>query len=149
MTKEVIITICGLQSGPEADEEPIEMITTGEYYYKNGKHYLLYEEVMEGETATNKNRIKFAPGYMELTKNGIVSVHMLFEENKKNITHYYTPYGALMMGIEAKKVTITETENEINVSVEYTLEINQEHAADCDIRISIKSKGSGDFKIIS
>ena len=38
MTKDVIITICGLQAGPETDGEPIEMITTGEYFYKNNKH---------------------------------------------------------------------------------------------------------------
>ena len=35
MTKEVIITIKGLQAGPDSDGEPIEMITTGEYFYKN------------------------------------------------------------------------------------------------------------------
>lgn len=148
MTKEVIITICGLQSGPDADGEPIEMITTGEYFYKNGKHYLLYEEVMEGETATTKNRIKFAPGYMELTKNGIVSVHMLFEEHKKNVTHYHTPYGALMMGIDAKKVDLLETEHEINITVDYALELNQEHAADCNIKITVKSKSAGTFKLV-
>lgn len=149
MTKDVIISICGLQNGPETDGEPIEMITTGEYYYKNNKHYLLYEEVMEGETATTKNRIKFAPGYMELTKNGVVSVHMLFEESQKNITHYHTPYGALVMGIDTKKVELTEEENEINISVDYALEINQEHVADCDIKICVKAKGSRGFKIVS
>lgn len=147
MTQEVIITICGLQAGPDADGEPIEMITTGEYYYKNNKHYILYEEVIEGETSTNKNRIKIADGLMELSKSGLVSTHMLFEENQKNITHYHTPYGTLLMGIEAKKVDIVETENEIKVAVDYALEINQEHAADCDIMIKIKSKGAGGFKL--
>lgn len=147
MTKEVIVTICGLQSGPDSDGEPIEMITTGEYFYKNNKHYILYEEVMEGETAPTKNRIKIAPGYMELTKRGLVSVDMLFEENKKNITHYNTPYGSLLMGIEAKKVEIAEAEDEIKVSVDYALELNEEHAADCDIKISVRSKSAGGVKL--
>ena len=39
MTKDVIVTICGLQNGPETDGEPIEMIVAGEYFYKNNKHY--------------------------------------------------------------------------------------------------------------
>ena len=147
MTKEVIVTICGLQSGPDTDGEPIEMITTGEYFYKNNKHYILYEEVMEGETAPTKNRIKIAPGYMELTKRGLVSVDMLFEENKKNITHYNTPYGSLLMGIEAKKVEIAEAEDEIKVSVDYALELNEEHAADCDIKITVRSKSAGGVKL--
>ena len=148
MTKEVIVTICGLQSGPDTDGEPIEMITTGEYFYKNNKHYILYEEVMEGETAPTKNRIKIAPGYMELTKRGLVSVDMLFEENKKNITHYNTPYGSLLMGIEAKKVEIAEAEDEIKVSVDYALELNEEHAADCDIKITVRSKSAGGVKLV-
>lgn len=148
MTKDVIITICGLQAGPQTDGEPIEMITTGEYYNKNGKHYLLYEEVTEGENQTTKNRIKVTSDYMELTKNGVVSVHMVFEKNKKNITHYYTPYGSLMIGIDAKSVEVRETENEMDIEVNYALELNQEHAADCNIKINVKSKGSRDFKLL-
>lgn len=148
MTKEVIISICGLQNGPDTDGEPIETITTGEYFYKNEKHYILYEEVMEGENKTTKSRIKLAPGLLELTKNGVVNAHMLFEENKKNITHYYTPYGSLNMGIDTKKIVIEETENEMNVVVDYGLEMNQEFVADCNIKINIKSKGIGEFKLI-
>ncbi|MBR4027185.1 MAG: DUF1934 domain-containing protein [Lachnospiraceae bacterium] len=148
MTKDIIITICGLQTGSNTDGQPIESITTGEYYYKNDKHYFLYEEVMEGEIKTTKNRIKLAPGYMELTKKGVVSVHMVFEENSKNITHYYTPYGTLIMGIDTKKVSINETEDEIDIVVEYALEINQEYVADCDIKINVKSKGNKEFHLV-
>ena len=148
MTREVLITIRGLQNGPQTDGEPIEMITTGEYFYKNNKHYILYEEVMEGETKTTKNRIKAAPGMVELTKNGVVNVHMLFEENKKNVTHYYTPYGSLIMGIDTKQVVLEEEEDCLQISVFYGLEMNQEFLADCDIQITVKSKGLGEFKLV-
>lgn len=141
MTKEVIITICGLQNGPETDGEPIEMIVAGEYFYKNNKHYILYDEVMEGEERVTKNRIKISNGQMELNKNGVVNVNMVFEENVKNITQYYTPYGSLTMGIDGKKVEIKESEHEIDISVEYGMEMNQEFVADCNISINIKSKG--------
>jgi uncharacterized beta-barrel protein YwiB (DUF1934 family) len=148
MTKEVLVTIRGLQNGPETDGEPIEMTTTGEYFYKNNKHYILYEEVMEGETKTTKNRIKAMDGMMELTKSGVVNVHMLFEEHKKNITHYCTPYGDLDMGIDTKEIFIEESEDEMKISVFYGLEMNQEFVADCDIQITVKSKGAGQFKLV-
>lgn len=147
MTKDVIITICGLQAGPDTDGEPIEMITTGEYFYKNNKHYILYEEAVEGETHTNKNRIKLSDGKMELNKSGMVSVHMVFEENQKNITQYYTPYGTLHMGISTKKVDIKESENEINIVVEYALDMNEEFVANCNITINVRSKGIKEFKL--
>ena len=147
MTKDVIISICGLQNGPETDGEPIEMIVAGEYFYKNNKHYILYEEVMEGESQVTKNRIKISDGQMELTKHGVVNVTMLFEENVKNITQYYTPYGALSMGIEGKKVAITESEDEIDVKVEYAMEMNGEFVADCNIAINVKSKGIKELRL--
>lgn len=147
MTKEVIIAIRGLQNGPETDGEPIEMIVAGEYFYKNNKHYILYEEVMEGESQVTKNRIKISNGQMELTKSGVVNVHMVFEENVKNITQYYTPYGALSMGIDGKKVEINEAEHEIDVAVEYGMEMNGEFVADCNISINVKSKGIKEFKL--
>jgi uncharacterized beta-barrel protein YwiB (DUF1934 family) len=108
----------------------------------------LYEEVIEGENATTKNRIKVTSDYMELTKNGPVSVHMVFEKDKQNLTHYFTPYGSLMIGIDAKKVVLKEQENEMDIEVEYALDINQEHAADCNIKINVKSKGYGEFKLL-
>ena len=141
MTKEVIVSICGLQSGPETDGEPIEMITAGEYFYKNGKHYLLYEESIEGESAVNKNRIKFMPGYMELHKTGIVNVHMVFEEYKKNMANYAIPFGSFAMGIDTKSVKIEEKEDLIEVKAEYVLELNEEYVADCDIKITVTPKG--------
>ena len=147
MTKEVIVTIRGLQNGPETDGEPIEMVVVGEYFYKNNKHYILYEEVMEGESQVTKNRIKISDGQMELTKSGVVNVHMIFEENVKNITNYYTPYGNLTMGIDGKKVEIKESEHEMDITVEYGLEMNQEFVADSQISINVKSKGIKEFKL--
>ena len=140
MTKDVIVTICGLQNGPQTDGEAIEVVVSGEYFYKNNKHYILYEEVMEGETAPVKNRIKISNGQMELTKNGLVNVHMVFEENVKNITHYQTPYGTLTMGIDAKKVEIKEREDEMDISVLYALEMSEEFVADCNISIHVRAK---------
>ena len=53
MTKEVLIHMKGLQSikdMQEQGEEPLELITAGEYYFRNKTHYLLYDEVMDGFT---------------------------------------------------------------------------------------------------
>ena len=45
MTKEVLVTISGLQFSPETESESVELITSGSYYKKNGKHYIIYDEV--------------------------------------------------------------------------------------------------------
>ena len=46
MNEEVIISIKGLRVTEDTDED-VEVITPGKYYLKNGKHYLLYDEIDE------------------------------------------------------------------------------------------------------
>ncbi|MBP3543159.1 MAG: DUF1934 domain-containing protein, partial [Lachnospiraceae bacterium] len=43
MNKEVLVSISGLQF-VEDNKDAIEMITVGDYYRKNDKHYLVFEE---------------------------------------------------------------------------------------------------------
>lgn len=148
MTKEVLLSVTGLQLSPNQESDTVEMITPGEYYFRNGKHYFLYDEVMEGFDQITKNVIKVAPDYMELTKKGVTNVHMIFEKNKKNVTYYYTPFGSILIGIDAKKVAIEENENSICVDVDYGLEMNYEFLADCHIKIDAKQRGAAEFRLI-
>ncbi len=147
MTKEVLVKISGLQFVGEEDGDTIEVITSGTYYKKNGKHYVLYDEVMEGTDEITKNVIKLWDDSMDVTRRGPSSVHMIFEKDKKNVSYYYTPFGNLLIGIDAKDIQMEETEHDINVKVNYGLEINYEHVADCNITVDIKSKEAKDFKL--
>lgn len=147
MTKEVLVSISGLQFAEDVEQTPMEVITSGDYYKKNGKHYIIYDEVMEGFSETTKNIIKIGENCMDITKRGVTNVHMMFEKDKKNLTYYYTPYGSLLIGIEADTIEVEETENDLAITVDYALEVNYEHLADCKIKMNVKSKNAGDFKI--
>ena len=93
MTKDVLITISGVQMLDD-DDEDVEMVTRGDYYQKNGKHYIMYDEQMEGFEGTVKNIIKVSPGSVDIIKKGITSAHMQFEKNKKNLSCYNTSGGS-------------------------------------------------------
>ena len=147
MTKDVLVKISGLQFSDDQDNDPVEIITTGSYYKKNGKHYILYDEVQEGFDGVTKSVIKVNDDFLDVTKKGVTNVHMVFEENKKNITYYNTPFGNLFIGIDAEKIQVEESEENINVNVAYALEANYEHLADCRIQMNIKSKDARDFKL--
>lgn len=147
MTKEVLVKISGLQFAGETESEPVEVITTGDYYKRNGKHYILYDEIMEGFSEPTKNIIKLGEDMLDITKKGTTNVHMMFEKNRKNVTYYYTPYGSILIGIDAKKVEVQEDEHKIDVKVDYALEVNYEHMADCSITMNIVSKDGGEFRI--
>lgn len=125
----------------ENDEmDAIEVITPAMYYFKNGKHYVLYEEVVEGIPGTIKNTIKIEEGKMlEIIKSGITNSRMLFEKDKINVTPYQTPYGEIMVGTYTKSMNVEIEEENIDVNVRYALDINSEKVADCDIHINIRA----------
>ena len=147
MTKEVLVKISGLQFEEENENGPIEIITTGNYYKKNGKHYILYNEVQEGFDGVTKSMIKVNEDFMDVTKKGVTNVHMMFEKNKKNLSYYATPIGSILVGVDATDVKVTETEDNIDIKVDYDLEVNYEHLAKCSISMNIMSKDVKDFRI--
>ena len=104
---------------------------------------------MEGFEGVTKNIIKLKENCLDVTKKGVTNVHMMFEKNKKNITYYNTPFGSIMIGIDAKDIKIEEKEESILVNVSYGLEVNYEHMADCNIVMNIQSKESGEFNLLN
>lgn len=148
MTKDVLITIKGLQSlGEAADTEEVELVAKGDYYFKNGHHYIFFEERVEGFTEPTKNSIKVSANSVEVKKKGLTNVQMIFEENKKNLTYYATPFGNLQMGIAATKIDVKEQPEGLDISIDYALEINAEHAADCRISVNVRQKDAGEFSL--
>ena len=147
MTKQVLLTISGLQMTDGESNEPVEIVTAGDYYYRNGKHYVLYEEVVEGCEGRIQNTVKIGPESVEVMKRGLSNVHMVFEKDKQKLSCYDTPYGRMMVGIRTGHVEVRETEDNIDIQVKYALDINDEYLADCDIKMNIKSKDAGDFSL--
>lgn len=142
MTKEVLIKITGLhfEGGKEAnvDNEVIEVLTKGEFFQRNGKNYLLYDEITEGADEVAHCRVKYCEDSFELLKKGSSNVHMLFQRGKKNQTYYETPYGTMVIGLDTKDICVKEEEENIQIQVSYGMDVNYAFQADCDISIEIQ-----------
>ncbi len=155
MTKDVLVSISGFHMDimseiPEEDESLVEVVTPASYYWKNGKHYVIYDEVMEGISGTTKNKIKITgTDSIEIMKSGVSNTHMVFEKNKKNLTYYKTPYGQMLVGVNTRNMEVDVTEEKIRVLVDYELDVNHEPMADCKIRMNIVSKNNRDFSVVN
>lgn len=140
MKKEVLIAIAGLQF-EFGEDEALEVISPGEYYFRNGKHYVLYEELTEDEGGIKggitKNILKFSENMVELRKSGFHNVVMTFEKGKKTMTCYQTPVGNLMIGIDTNSVQVSQLPEGIVVDIHYALDINYSHVSECVIKIKI------------
>ena len=131
MTKQVLITISGLQLMGGETGRPVEVVTAGEYYQKNGKHYLFYEEAVEGSREHIENRLKIGEGSLEVTKKGLIRTHMVFEKGRKTKTSYETPFGGIEMEFATSKVLLQESEESMDLQVCYSMEMDNVFLADC------------------
>ena len=147
LTKDVLVRIGGVQAAVGSESENMEVITAGRHYLKNGKHYILYEEVMEGFSEPTYNTVKIMHGRLEIIKKGVVKAYMVFEPGKRHIADYVTPYGGFTIGIDTNTLTIEESEECIIVNTDYMLELNYEHHARCSIVLEAASRQSGSFTI--
>ena len=84
---------------------------------------------------------------MEVRKKGLVNVHMVFEQGKKNMTYYTTPFGTIQMGIAATNLALDESEDSLNMKVDYALDMNEEHIADCYLMIQVQPRDCENFTL--
>ena len=144
MDKDVWVSVAGLQFGNSPEAEKIEIMTPGSYYRKKEMHCVLYDEVMEGTDEVTKNVVKFDGDMLTISKSGFTNVEMVFEKNKRNMTNYVTPYGSLLVGIDTDRIDIRENDDSINIDIDYALDINYEHLANCKIKMEIKNSAAID-----
>lgn len=137
MTKEVWVSIRGLQSVDMQSQDPIEVIYAGEYYFRNGKHYVLYEEALDGVGKILKNRLKITEDCVEMVKKGRSVTQMIFKKGARNQSDYQTDYGTLRLGLYTREIRLAGQEDRISVEMEYALDMSEAPLADCTLMIQI------------
>lgn len=147
MTKDVLLAIKGLQFNTNDEENNIQTITPAACYLKNNSHFIIYDEATEGTDQVTKNVIRIKDKTLEISKKGQVNVHMIFEENRKSLSNYATPFGDILIGLDTRKISVTSEVDKMHVEVDYMLEVNYEFLANCKISMDISERKEDDFTI--
>ncbi|MCR4755022.1 MAG: DUF1934 domain-containing protein [Lachnospiraceae bacterium] len=145
MNKDVLISIKGLHFDANDSSDNIEVIQAGQYYKRGGMHYLVYDEPLEGSDQVSRNMIKFNDSSVSVTKKGPFTATMLFEEASKNLTNYTTPFGSIVIGLDTHNIELSDSEDSLKLNVDYSLDINYEYMADCNISIEARSAENTEF----
>ena len=139
MTKDVIVSVKGLQAMVEEENDSVELISAGTYQEVDGQQIVEYEEVDEENQEITKVKLVIGDGHLEIRKSGLTQVHMIFEEQQKTTSNYLTPFGELMLGLDTVEIKKAVTEDAMVIVLQYGLEINYNHVADCNITIKVVS----------
>lgn len=151
MTKDVLVRILGVQNemmAPSSEDEPIEIIAPASYYFKNGKHYIIYDEIVDEDAASVHNKVKITgEDSLEILKTGAINAHLVFDKNQPHTTCYATPFGQMMVSVNTRRLDIQLASDEIKLRVDYELDVNNEPLANCRIHMNVVSKDSAKFKL--
>ncbi|SEO93133.1 DUF1934 domain-containing protein [Propionispora vibrioides] len=125
-TKQVVVTVTGLQRDAQGEENRIELVGTGDYVRKNGVGYIKYRETelsgLEGTTTV----IKVRPDEVTLLRMGKVEQKQVFRPGQKTQSLYTTPFGNLDMAVVTGVLHISGTAGAQElpaIYIEYELEI--------------------------
>lgn len=138
MTKNVVISLTGLQYVQSEADAPIEVITFGSYFVKDDEIFLFYEEIQDDQS-TVKCRIRIGENRVEMNKQDDAHTRLCFEKGEKTITNYRTPYGDILVGLTTYEVHRLLTEDYAEITLKYALDINDEKAADCTLVVKVQS----------
>jgi uncharacterized beta-barrel protein YwiB (DUF1934 family) len=143
VTERVYVTVKGLHAGAAgegvADEDKIEVINVGLYRRIGDKEYIKYTEMYDdGERYTTI--IKLVDNGVELTKRGAITTHMSFIEGEKTRNLYETPYGSIYMGIYSKKIDIKHENNDIFITIDYSVEVNYQLISESRVEIKVQNE---------
>ena len=143
MENNVIISIRGEQSFEDQDPEVIELVTEGRLSAAGGDGYTLsYQESeltgLEGTLTT----FQIEPERVTLLRVGEVNSQMVFEEGRRHLSMYNTPYGALAVGINTKRMRTQLSPHGGSIEINYALEIDHAVAGENLFHIQVRQKES-------
>lgn len=141
MTKDVLVSISGIHM-LDGEGSDVELVTTGNYYEKNGIRYLLYDELMEGLSQPVKNVVKVREDSLEIIRRGEIHAHMTFKKGMTIMASYRTPFGEMLVGITTERIAVEEEEDSLAVQVDYALDINGQEISRCSIVLEARSRGN-------
>lgn len=144
MEKNVIISIKGEHAYPGQEQEVVELVTAGKLSDQPGGGFLLtYQESevtgLEGTVTT----IQVNGPRVTMMRAGAFNSQMIFEEGRRHLSMYDTPYGALSVGINTRKMRAAIDKSGGDITIDYGLEIDHGAAGDNRFHITVREPGAG------
>ena len=143
MEKEVVISIKGVQKYEGTAPDTMELVTKGRLSRVGESYTLSYQESeltgLEGTLTT----IQVDGGQVTLMRVGEFNSQLVFQEGRRHLSMYNTPYGAMSIGVNTRHLMASLTDQGGDIEVDYTIEVDHALAGRNVFRIYVKESESG------
>ena len=124
MEKDVVISIKGIQKYENTDPDVIELVTAGRLTRVGESYTLSYQESeltgLEGTLTT----IQVDGKQVTLMRVGEFTSQMVFQEGRRHLSMYNTPYGAMAIGVNTRHLLADLTDQGGDIEIDYAIEID-------------------------
>ncbi len=138
MEKDVIISIKGVQRYENADPDTMELVTAGRLEREGNSYTLSYQESeltgLEGTLTT----FQIEPERVTLMRVGELNSQMVFEEGRRHMSMYNTPYGAMTIGVNTRHLLAELSDRGGEIEIDYAIEIDHGIAGRNVFQINVK-----------
>ena len=139
MTDNVIISIKGKQLYAESAPEEMELVTSGTLKRDGAGGYTVsYQETELTGLEGTVTKLHIKDGQVTLLREGSINSQMVFEEGRRHLSMYETPYGALSIGVNTKRMRSTLSESGGDLEIDYAIEIDNLIAGQNLFRMNVK-----------
>lgn len=126
MTQSVIISVDSTQKFIGEEKQTIQIVTDGTMRMDGDTTYISYEESeisgMEGTTTT----FVVKKDHVVLRRSGAVESKMVFEKGKKDVSLYNVGFGAMTIGVQARRLKNELGPDGGRLEISYGIEIGEQ-----------------------
>ena len=140
MNKVTVVT-SGFQKDLNGKQERVAHLVEGQYYFRNKKHYIKYDDSSMDQENVIATTIKTDGGSLAIFRRGAVDTEMTFSKGEKSRSMYHTPYGPMELEINTRKLEICMDEVEAcgEIDLCYDLQVNGMPVGDYELHIKISN----------
>ncbi len=139
MKKDVFIKIKGVQQVDD-EQDVTELFTQGSFYKKNNNYYITYDESETTGFSGSKTTLKVEGNdKVTLMRSGSVKSHLIIENGLRNVGHYGTHEGDMMIGVYTKSIDSSLSDNGGDLYFSYALDINSSLISENEVFINVKA----------
>lgn len=143
MEKDVVISIKGMQRYEGTAPDVIELVTEGRLAREGGSYTLSYQESeltgLEGTLTT----IQVDGDQVTLMRMGEFNSQLVFQEGRRHLSMYNTPYGTMAIGVNTCHLLAELTDQGGAIEVDYSIEVDHALAGRNIFHISVKEAQGG------
>ena len=123
MHDNVIISIKGKHVNENGPDE-MELVTEGRLICNDKGVLVSYQETELTGLQGTTTMLRINGPVVTLLREGTVNSQMVFEEGRRHLSMYETPYGSMSVGINTRRVKNTISETGGDLEIDYAIEID-------------------------